>query len=76
MSNDKTFQRLKSKYETAQRVHSELLAQIEKPVAVISMQFSAMLFNSQNDVAKVKRAITKAFNEGKITREQYKSILP
>ena len=76
MSNEKTFARLKAKYETARRVHGELLAQIEKPVAIVSLQFSAMLFNAQNDVAKVRRAITKAFNEGKISREQFKTLLP
>jgi len=76
MSNDKTFQRLKTKYETARRVHSELMAQIEKPVAVVSMQFSGMLFYAQKDVTKAQNAIRKAFQNEQITREQYQMLLP
>lgn len=76
MSNDKTFQRLKAKYETARRVHSELMAQIEKPVAVVSLQFSGMLFSAQKDVTKAQNAIRKAFQNEQITREQFKILLP
>lgn len=76
MSNEKTFARLKAKYETARRVHSELMAQIEKPVAIVSLQFSGMLFNAQKDVTKAQNAIRKAFQNEQITREQYQILLP
>ena len=76
MSNEKTFARLKAKYETARRANSELLAQIEKPVAVVSLQFSGMLFNAQKDVTKAQNAIRKAFQNEQITREQFKILLP
>ena len=76
MNTDKNFQKLKTKYETAQRVHSELMKEAfgGGDVAVISLTLSGMLFHAQNDVAKARRAIVKAFNAGKITKEQYIQI--
>ncbi len=76
MNTEKNFQKLKTKYETAKRVHDELMKQAfgGGEVAEISLSFSGMLFHAQNDVAKAKRAITRAFNDGKITKEQYLQI--
>lgn len=75
MSTEKTFSRLKTKYDTARRIHSELMAQIEKPVAIVSLQFSAMLFNAQKDVTKAQNAIRKAYQNEQITKEQYLTTL-
>jgi len=67
------FERLLANYESAKRVNAELLAGIPEN-GIVSLQYSQMCFNAGNDLSKAKRAIIRAFNSGKISKEQYLSV--
>lgn len=70
------FETLLQKYETARRVQSGLIEKLNEAGGVVSLNFSAMLFNAQKDVTRLQNKAMSLFRDGKITVEQYKQILP
>lgn len=74
------FETLKQRHETARRIHSELVKQLNdaggnKGYVEVSLNFSAMLFNAQKDLSKIERWVRSARRSGKITAEQETQIL-
>lgn len=68
------FEKLFAQYQTARKLQSELIEKLNEAGGVVSLQFSAMLFNAQKDVTRAQNKVRNAYRDGKITLEQYKQV--